>query len=149
MSNSKKNSFWNTKSLAELSKTEWESLCDNCAKCCLNKLEDSTTREVFYTNVHCYLLDLEECRCSRYLERSTLVPECITLTVKDLADPYWLPSTCAYRRLAEGKDLPDWHPLITGSQDTVIQSGNAICGRTICETQADDLEQHLITWVHA
>jgi len=141
--------FWLKKTLHELSKQEWESLCDKCAKCCLNKLEDPQTREVFYTNVHCQLLDLEQCQCSRYLERSVLVPECITLTPKDLEDPYWLPSTCAYRRVAEGKDLPDWHPLITGDDDSVLQSGNRICGRTVCETEADDLEQHLITWVHA
>ncbi len=142
--------FWEIKKLHELSPDEWESLCDGCAKCCLNKLEDFETKTVFYTNVHCYLLDTEQCQCSQYKTRSTLVPECITLTIKDLEDPYWLPSTCAYKRLAEGKNLPDWHPLITGNMDSVVQSGNGICGRTIRETdiKEEDLEQHLITWVH-
>ena len=143
-------SFWQVKKLAELSPDEWESLCDGCAKCCLNKLEDPDTKTVFYTNVHCYLLDTENCQCTEYKTRSTLVPECITLTLKDLENPYWLPSTCAYKRLAEGKDLPDWHPLITKDAHTVVQSGNSICQRSINEKNIneDELEQHLITWVH-
>ncbi|MBA1333239.1 hypothetical protein QQ73_19990, partial [Candidatus Endoriftia persephone str. Guaymas] len=103
--------FWRSKPLEQLSASEWELLCDGCAKCCLQKLEDAETREIYFTNVACDLLDLDSCRCSRYQERSTLVPSCITLTSKDLDDPYWLPSTCAYRLLAEGAELPSWHPL--------------------------------------
>ena len=139
--------FWHHKTLEEMNRDEWEALCDGCAKCCLHRLEDEDTREIYFTNVHCRLLDLKASRCTRYGERSALVPDCVTLTPADLEDPYWLPSTCAYRLLAEGKELPHWHPLISGNPDTVRQSGNSISGRTICEDDADDLSHHIITWM--
>lgn len=140
--------FWQHKKMASLSRDEWEALCDGCAKCCLHRLEDEETREIHFTNVACQLLDQESCRCGNYAERSTLVPDCITLTPKILEDPYWLPSTCAYRLLAEGKELPWWHPLVSGDPDTVFKSGNSVSGRVICETEADNLEHHLIEWVN-
>ena len=139
--------FWRSKPLDELTQEEWESLCDHCAKCCLHRLEDVDTREIYFTNVHCRLLDTENALCTDYANRSVLVSDCVTITMKELKDPYWLPSTCAYRLLAEGKPLPDWHPLVSGDPLTVVQSGNGICGRTVCEDDADDLEQHLIDWI--
>jgi uncharacterized cysteine cluster protein YcgN (CxxCxxCC family) len=103
--------FWKRKTLAEMSTTEWESLCDGCAKCCLQKLEDEDSGDVFYTRVVCqYLTD--ECRCSVYQERQKKVPNCVWLKPEDVDQFFWLPSTCAYRLIAEGQDLPDWHPLM-------------------------------------
>ena len=139
--------FWKQKKLCELTRDEWEALCDGCAKCCLHRLEDEDTREIQFTNVVCRLLDQESGRCTRYQERSILVPDCITMTLKDLDDPYWLPSTCAYRLLAEGKELPQWHPLVSGDTGSVFSSGNSILGRVVCETEADDLTHHMIDWV--
>jgi uncharacterized cysteine cluster protein YcgN (CxxCxxCC family) len=139
--------YWKKKPLARLSQAEWEGLCDGCAKCCLYKLEDTDTGEVCFTNVHCRLLDTETGRCTDYEHRSIRVPDCVTITLDILQDPYWLPATCAYRRLAEGKDLPAWHPLITGDPDSVYRAGHSILGRSICEDDADELENHLITWV--
>jgi uncharacterized cysteine cluster protein YcgN (CxxCxxCC family) len=139
--------FWKRKPLESLTPAEWEALCDGCAKCCLHRLEDTETREIHFTNVACRLLDSDSCRCSNYSERAQLVSDCITLTLEILKEPYWLPSTCAYRLLAEGKALPWWHPLVSGDSKTVHQSGNSVQGRVICETEADDLEHHLIEWV--
>ncbi len=143
----KNRKFWREVKLTEMSPLQWESLCDGCAKCCLQKLEDEDTREIYFTNVVCDLLDLEDCRCTCYTDRSVLVPTCVTLRPQDLEDPYWLPATCAYRLLAEGKDLPDWHPLVSGRQETVEESGNSILGRVVREAEADDLVYHLIDWV--
>lgn len=139
--------FWKTKALSKMSRAEWESLCDGCAKCCLQKLEDEQTREIFYTNIACDLLEPETCRCTRYRERSVLVPTCVTLAPSHLEDPYWLPPTCAYRLLSEGKDLPDWHPLISGERASTLQSGHSIQGRSIPEAMAGLWEHHLIDWV--
>jgi len=130
-----------------MSQEEWESLCDGCGKCCLRKLEDEETREVFYTNVACRLLDPATARCTDYTHRARRMPDCITLTLEELADPYWLPLTCAYRRLAEGKDLPEWHPLVSGDADTVATSGNGVAGRVVSERETDDLDAHLIDWI--
>ena len=130
-----------------MTREQWESLCDGCAKCCLQKLEDVDTREIFYTNVACHLLDLDTCRCTDYPNRSRRVPTCVTLTLRDLEDPYWLPATCAYRLLAEGGTLPGWHPLVSGDAASVIMHGHSVGGRVISETEADDLEHHLIDWV--
>jgi uncharacterized cysteine cluster protein YcgN (CxxCxxCC family) len=142
----KQKPFWKLKALDQLSHEEWESLCDGCAKCCLYRLEDADTRDVYTTNVHCRLLDTETGHCTDYVNRSTRVPDCVTITPKVLEDPYWLPSTCAYRLLAEGRDLPEWHPLVSGDPDSVWRAGQKICGRTICEDDADDLESHLVDW---
>jgi uncharacterized cysteine cluster protein YcgN (CxxCxxCC family) len=96
--------------------------------------------------VHCRLLDTESGRCTDYPNRSQRVTDCVTITPAVLEDPYWLPATCAYRRLAEGRDLPDWHPLVTGNPDSVRIAGHRVCGRTICEDDADVLESHLVDW---
>ena len=139
--------FWKTKSLENMTREEWEALCDGCAKCCLHRLEDADTREIYFTNVHCRLLDTQTSRCTNYPNRSAVVSDCVTITLAELEDPYWLPSTCAYRLLAEGKKLPQWHPLISGNPDSVVQAGHGIGGRTICEDDADDLTHHLIDWI--
>lgn len=139
--------FWRTKALGELSRAEWEALCDGCARCCLHRFEDEDTREIWFTNVHCRLLDPDTCQCTDYQNRSVRVPDCVTLTVETLAEPYWLPASCAYRLLAEGRDLPAWHPLVSGDADSVFHAGQCICGRTISEDEADDPEQHIVTWL--
>jgi len=141
-------SFWKTKQLSEMSTTEWESLCDGCAKCCLNKLEDAETGEIFFTRVACDLINLENCRCTRYSERTTLVPECIDLKQHpNFAEYNWLPATCAYRLLSDGKDLPNWHPLLSGTRDSVKDAGVSISSFAIKESQVDDLEDHIIEWL--
>lgn len=139
--------FWKEKKLAELDEKEWESLCDGCAKCCLYRLEDEDTRKIYFTNVHCRLLDTQTGRCTDYANRSTRVPDCVTITPAVLEDPYWLPRSCAYRLLAEGRDLPAWHPLLTGDPLTVVRAGHRVCDRTICEDDADELESHLVDWI--
>lgn len=139
--------FWETKSLAQMSTEEWESLCDNCGKCCLNKLEDIDTGEIAFTSVACNLIDLETCRCTRYSERCTLVPECIDLKQHDFAEYNWLPSTCAYRLLTDGEALPDWHPLVSGSSESVKEAGVSIGSYAIKESQVTDLEDHIIEWL--
>lgn len=141
--------FWKHTPLEQMSRQQWESLCDHCAKCCLQKIEDIDSREIYFTNVCCRYLDHDTCQCTEYLKRSVLVPECVTLTPADLEEPYWLPSTCAYRLVAENRDLPDWHPLLTGDPDSTRKAGHQVGGRVVCETEADELEQHLIEWVTA
>jgi hypothetical protein len=139
--------FWKGRRLDGLEAAEWEALCDGCAKCCVHKLQDADSGAVYFTNVRCRLLDPATCRCSDYPRRSALVSDCATLTPATLAACDWLPSTCAYRRLAEGADLPDWHPLITGDPMSVVRSGNSVCGRTVPESAADRLERHIVTWI--
>lgn len=139
--------FWLQKPLDALNRSEWEALCDGCAKCCLHRLEDADTRQIYFTNVHCRLLDVETGRCTDYANRSQRVPDCVTITLAELEDPYWLPSTCAYRLLAENKPLPDWHPLVSGDPESVFRSGNAICRLVVCEDEADELEHHIIDWL--
>lgn len=139
--------FWKNKPLNAMSHTEWEALCDGCAKCCLHRLEDEDTQEIYFTNVHCRLLDTTNGRCTDYPNRSTRVPDCVTITLQALENPYWLPKTCAYRLLAEGKPLYDWHPLVSGNPDSVVAAGQRMCGHTICEDEADDLHNHLVDWV--
>lgn len=138
--------FWRRKTLTEMTRGEWESLCDGCAKCCLFKLEDEDTGEIHQTNVCCQLLDLDTCRCTRYGERSKLVPSCVTLEPHHLDEFDWLPTTCAYRLLHEGEDLPDWHPLVSGDPNSVAESGHSIRERCIPETEVDDLQDHLVAW---
>jgi len=136
--------FWRRKALTDMTHEEWESLCDGCAKCCLYRLEDEDTRAIYFTDVHCHLLDTSCGRCRDYANRSQRVPDCVTITPAVLDDPYWLPSTCAYRRLAEGDDLPHWHPLRSGDPDSVVAAGQRYCERSISEDHAGPLEQHLV-----
>lgn len=139
--------FWEIKSLTEMTTEEWESLCDNCGKCCLIKLEDEDSGEIVFTSAVCDLIDLDNCRCTRYSERCTLVPECIDLKQHDFAEYNWLPSTCAYRLLTDGEPLPDWHPLVSGSTESVKDAGVSISSYAIKESQVDDFEDHVIGWV--
>lgn len=139
--------FWETKSLAQMTTEEWESLCDNCGKCCLVKLEDEDSGEIVFTSAVCDLIDLDSCRCTRYSERCTLVPECIDLKQHDFAEYNWLPTTCAYRLLVDGEPLPSWHPLITGSAESVKDAGVSISSYAIKESQVDDFEDHVIGFV--
>ncbi len=129
--------FWRTKTLAEMTDGEWESLCDGCARCCLVKLEDEDTAEIHYTDVRCRLLDGETCRCLDYPNRQAKVPDCVKLTPADVSDLGWLPPTCAYRLLDEGRDLPWWHPLVSGDPATVKAAGISVSGRTYANE--DDL----------
>lgn len=141
--------FWLRKSLAEMTPQEWESLCDGCGKCCLHKLEDEDTGEVFYTEVACQLLGQDDCRCQDYVDRQTRVANCMVLTPSDLDEVDWLPVTCAYRLLAEGESLPSWHPLLTGDPRSTQQAGMSVAGQVIAEQTVDveDLEEHIIHWV--
>ena len=135
--------FWE-KPLRELSRAEWEALCDGCGKCCLHKLEDEATGAVHGTNVTCKLLDRHSCRCSNYRERKAFVPDCVRLTPELAGKLAWLPSTCAYRLRSEGKPLPDWHYLISGDRETVHLLGISVRGWTVSETDAGDLEHHMV-----
>ena len=140
--------FWKTKTLAEMSNEEWESLCDGCGLCCLNKLEDWDTGEIAFTSVACKLLDGDSCRCSDYENRQATVPDCIQLTLQGLREIQWLPPTCGYRLIDEGLDLYWWHPLVSGSSETVHQAGISARGRTISEEGLDveDLEDYVVDW---
>ncbi len=138
--------FWERKKLAEMNGAEWESLCDGCGRCCLNKLEDERTGEILYTDVACRLLNLESCRCSSYEERSRFVPDCRRLSPANVGRIAWLPVTCAYRLLAEGKKLYWWHPLISGDPGTVESAGISVRGRVVSERDVDDMEDHIVEW---
>ena len=138
--------FWRRKSLAEMSGEEWESLCDGCAKCCLHKLEDLDTGEIDYTEVACRLLDQATCRCTRYAARRRLVSDCVVLTPDKVDELGWLPPTCAYRLVSEGRDLPWWHPLVSGDGETVHAAGVSVRGRVVSERDAGELEEHIVHW---
>ena len=127
--------FWKRKSLAEMSAVQWESLCDGCALCCLQKLEDEESGEIHYTDVACRLLDLDSCRCSDYPARASKVASCLVLSVNNPEAFTWLPASCAYRLLADGNDLPEWHPLITGNPDSVHEAGISAMGKAVSETE--------------
>jgi uncharacterized protein len=139
--------FWQTLTLTEMDAAQWESLCDGCGKCCLHKLEDEDSGEVYVCNVACRLLDLQTCRCGNYANRKQLVPDCTVLTAANIAEFHWLPQTCAYRLLAEGKPLADWHPLLSGDASTVHSAGISVRGRVVNEVDADDLQHHITDWV--
>lgn len=120
--------FWRTKQLEEMSPEEWESICDGCGRCCLNKIEDEDTGEIHLTRLACRLLDLSNCRCSDYTNRRDHVPDCVSIDAVKARNLPWLPDTCGYRRLAEGQDLLWWHPLVSGSPDTVHEAGISVRG---------------------
>ncbi len=139
--------FWETTPLARMTRAEWEALCDGCGKCCLNKLEDEDTGEVALTRVACRLFDDTTCRCAQYETRHRFVPECITLDPATIGkNAYWLPETCAYKLLWQGDPLPDWHPLLTGTAQSVHDAGVSMQHRTVPEFEIDedDWENHII-----
>ncbi len=125
---------------------EWESLCDGCGKCCLIKLEDEDSGEIYYTDVACHLFNVSSCRCKDYGQRMQKVDDCIKLSPEDEESFQWLPSSCAYRLLSEGKDLPEWHPLVTGSEKSVHKAGMSARHRVIPETQVVDIQSHIVDW---
>ena len=141
--------FWEHKSLDDMSDEEWEALCDGCGQCCLHKLVNDETADVFYTRVACQLLDAKTGRCSRYAQRFEVVEDCLDVRQMRSSELAWMPRTCAYRRLAEGKSLPDWHPLLTNDPQSVVAAGVAVAERTISENTAnlDNLETEIIGWV--
>jgi hypothetical protein len=138
--------FWETNTLAQLTQTQWEALCDGCGKCCLHKLEDEDTGELFHTRVACRLLNLNTGRCVRYAERFRWVPDCVPLTPSLVRQVNWLPPTCAYRLRAEGKSLPNWHPLRTGDPRSTLRAGMSISGWAVPERRTRRLEDHIIEW---
>lgn len=140
--------FWRTKTLEEMDGAEWESLCDGCGRCCLNKLEDDETGAIAWTDVACTLLDHGTCRCRDYAHRQEVVPDCVPLTPQTVRELTWLPATCAYRLVAEGKDLEWWHHLKSGSRETVHSAGVSVRGRVVSEDDVpvEAYEDRLVTW---
>lgn len=138
--------FWETTSLKDMNRQQWESLCDGCALCCLHKLEDEDTEEVYYTDVHCRYLNTANCGCTVYQDRQEKVPNCVWLTPDQASEFHWLPMSCAYRVLAEGRKLADWHPLISGDKHSVHKAGISIKGKGVPDDQVneDDWEDHII-----
>lgn len=140
--------FWR-KPLRELTQVEWEALCDGCGRCCLVKLENEDTGQVHFTDVACRLLDAATCRCAQYKRRSRIVPDCVRLTPENVGDLGWLPKTCAYRLRAEDRDLPDWHPLVSGDPNSVLRAGISVRGRISAgedDVALDDLPDHIVRW---
>lgn len=127
--------FWTQIPLSDMSESQWESLCDGCGKCCIIRLEDEDTGEIYTTDIACKLLDTHSCRCSNYANRQTFVPDCVKLTRENVAELSWLPQTCAYRLVGEGRPLFDWHPLISGSSDSVHQAGMSVQDKATPEGQ--------------
>ena len=142
----KKLNFWQTKTLAQMSQAEWESLCDGCGRCCLVKLEDEETGDIALTDIACRLLDNQRCKCKKYDTRHEIVPDCVRLTPKNISQLKWMPKSCAYRLLAEGKDLAWWHPLISGNKETVHQAGISIQGKTVSEDDNLQPEDRIVSW---
>ena len=141
--------FWRRKTLAEMTAGEWESLCDGCGRCCLSKLEDEDTEAIYYTHVGCRLLDGDTCRCKDYANRFATVTDCVRLDADVVDEIGWLPPTCGYRLVREGRDLYWWHPLVSGDPETVHLAGVSVRGRVQFsedEVPVDQLEDHLVDW---
>jgi uncharacterized cysteine cluster protein YcgN (CxxCxxCC family) len=141
--------FWKQKTLEEMSRAEWEALCDGCGRCCLLKLEDEDTDEIVYTRVACRLLDISTCQCSNYARRRKYVPDCVQLTEETAYTLPWLPETCAYRLVALGQDLEWWHPLVAGSAGAVHEAGVSVRAYAVSEEMVEDggMERYLLKWV--
>jgi uncharacterized cysteine cluster protein YcgN (CxxCxxCC family) len=141
--------FWRRKRLQEMTQAEWESLCDGCGRCCLNKLQEEGTDRTFYTSVACRLLDAHSCRCKDYANRAALVDDCVQLSPRNIRRISWLPPTCAYRLVAEGRDLYWWHPLVSGDPETVHIAGVSVRGR-VADTEVnvpdEKLEDYIVSW---
>ncbi len=140
--------FWQTKTLDEMTRKEWESLCDGCGRCCLNKLEDWDTGAIYWTNVACTLLDGNTCRCKNYEQRFAIVPDCVQLSPETVRTLKWLPPTCAYRLIREGKDLYWWHPLVSEDQQSVHDAAISVKDKTISEDgmEPEEFENYLVHW---
>ena len=139
--------FWQTVKLTDMTAAQWEAVCDGCAKCCLVKLQDEDSGEIVFTDIVCNLLDQQSCRCTHYEERTKLVPDCVKLTKDNLDKIDFMPPSCAYRLLHEGKDLPKWHPLVSGSANSVVVAGMSVKGRVIAEMAFDgDSEDRVVDW---
>ena len=141
--------FWKRKHLSEMSPVEWEALCDGCGLCCMHKVEDEDSGELFYTNLACRLLDTGTCRCTDYRNRHRRVPDCVRLNPERLDEIVgWMPSTCAYRLLAEGRELPDWHPLVSGDPKSVERAGVSVRGRVVSDSGFDEdmLARRIVDW---
>lgn len=140
--------FWKMKSLSDMTREEWESLCDGCGKCCLVKLEDEDTGLLLDTDISCKLFDGSTCRCKDYDNRHATVPDCVVLTPAKVRTLPWIPKTCAYRLLAEGKELYDWHPLVSGDPMSVHKAGMSVRNQVLNETEHDgeDWQQHIVEW---
>ena len=141
--------FWRTKRLDDLDPAEWEALCDGCGRCCLNKLEDWDTGAIHWTNVGCRLLDDSTCRCADYPNRQAIVPDCIQLTPETVRSLSWLPPTCGYRLVEEGRDLYWWHPLVSGDPDSVHAAGVSVRGKVGAneiDVPDKELEDHIVSW---
>jgi uncharacterized protein len=141
--------FWQAKSLEAMTSHEWESLCDRCGRCCLVKLEDEDTGEIFKTDIACRLFDAGACSCSAYANRTRRVADCIVLTPEMVRSLPWLPQTCAYRLVAEGKPLASWHPLLSGSADSVHEAGISVKNRTRGSERSvklRDYADHIVDW---
>lgn len=135
--------FWRTKRLGEMTPAEWESLCDGCGLCCLVRFEDEESGDIIPTRVHCRLFNPETCRCNDYANRKATVPDCIKLTPGNIEALQWMPKSCAYRRIHEGRDLAAWHPLISGDPESVHRAGVSVRGQTFSEAELDDPEDAL------
>jgi hypothetical protein len=143
-------SFWQTKTLSEMTDQEWESLCDNCGKCCLHKLEDEDTGDIYFTSVACKLFDIKTCRCTQYQARNQLIPECLDVKQLPIENYHWLPSTCAYRLIAEGQPLASWHPLVSGNPNSTDEASESVSKFALMESEVadlDDIEDYVIEWL--
>ncbi|MBL0711981.1 MAG: YcgN family cysteine cluster protein [Colwellia sp.] len=166
MTETQKNTpFWQSKTLAQMSRSEWESLCDGCAKCCLNTfIDDVDTDEqselqptdhlkegeqIHYSNIACYLINEKTCQCSQYDKRTTLVPDCVRLTQENLADVFFMPPSCTYKRLQEGRGMPSWHPLLhQGKKSAMHKAGMSIRGKIVKDDDVslENFEDYIVTW---
>ena len=140
--------FWKTKSLKDMTPSEWESLCDRCGKCCVVKLEDFDTQEIYYTNVSCKLLCEKTALCKDYINRKALVPDCKILSPKNLKNLKWMPETCAYKILDQGGQLPKWHPLVCENTEEIVKSGNSVKNKVTNEekVKTKDLQNYIYNW---